>query len=272
MGIKHTVFKILFESIPSLLITPLEDLLMLVSRQKKSSNSRKARTYDLMNVQSSSRFVTLDGLVLHNCLGLSYLMSKYGLAAKLSLDTKRHWTEDEAQDMIDTFYDSFWKLKDYQDDLRAYYEEGNELVLPDGWTMWADNDNFRSSGNMPIQGKGAVALRRAEVACMKKGIYLPFSLHDAIYIMGKVGEEKQILEAREEMRKSFISIFPKHLQEYAGKIRSDIKLWGPDYKDGQEIKIGKEVLVAKTLHIDQRAESDYKKFSKYFESRIEDTL
>jgi len=222
-------------------------------------------------------------------LGLSYNMSCIGLAAKLTLDTGKKWTEEAAQVMIDQFYDVFWKLKDWQDEQRANYESGNPIVLEDGWTMWCDNDNWRSAGNCPVQGTGAVILRRAIRAAMKKGVYIPFPLHDAAYMMAKIGNEHEIIILRDCMREAFVSVFEGPMREHAKKVRLDIKAWSPNYKmgkikytedkkpyyeDGEVMFVGKEKLKVKCnrLHIDERALAEYEKFSKYFEGRKEDLL
>ena len=210
-------------------------------------------------------------------LGLSYLMSKVGLAVKLTQDTGREWDEDEAQDMIDMFYELYWRLKEYQEDIQEEYASGNPLILDDGWAMFTDNENIRSVGNMPIQGAGAVIMRRAAVMAMKKyGIRVMFPLHDALYIIGKEENmEKEILLLRKCMRKAFLSVFPKEDWKYAKKIRLDAHAWGSGLKDGTlGINTGKGTypVHTSTLYIDDRAINDYNMFSQYFEDRIEDRL
>lgn len=207
-------------------------------------------------------------------LGLSYLMSKYGLAAKLTQDTGREWDEEEAQEMIDLFYEVFWKLKDYQEDIQDMYQSRIPLTLSDGWTMWCDNPNFRSVTNMPIQGEGAVIMRRAIVGCFERGVNISFPLHDALYCWEKTGQEKKMLIMRDEMRRAFVRSFDSDLKKYAEKIRLDPFMWSPDYKPGTEFVLGKEEWRVKgsNLYVDKRSIEDYNKFSKYFSERPEDKL
>ena len=85
-------------------------------------------------------------------LGISYQMTKYGLAIKLTNDTGRKWSEDEAQEQIDTFYKAYPGLREWQEKIMEDYTEGYGIRLPCGWRMWCDNDNLRSVCNVPIQG------------------------------------------------------------------------------------------------------------------------
>ncbi len=203
-------------------------------------------------------------------LGLSYLMTCVGLAVKLTQDTKKVWTEEQAQEMIDLFYELYERLKEYQEEVKEFYEEGNPLTLADGWTMFTDNDNIRSSLNMPTQGTGAVIMRRAVVLAMKKyGLYIPFPLHDALYVMGKVENMKREIKIlRHCMREAFMSVFEGETRKLASKIRLDAAAWGPSLKTGEfSVKTSGGPFKVKTskLYIDKRAIKDYEMFSKYFE-------
>ncbi len=85
-------------------------------------------------------------------LGISFLMSKYGLAIKLSSDTGVEYTEDDAQELIDLFYETYPDLKIYQDEVVELYQEQGYLKLKCGWYIFGDNENFRSVTNVPTQG------------------------------------------------------------------------------------------------------------------------
>lgn len=205
-------------------------------------------------------------------LGISYLMSKYGLANKLTADTGRVWTEDQAQELIDIFYSIYWKLEDRQKEIQERYLAGEYIRLADGWTLWPDNDNFRSVVNMPIQGAGAVIMRRAALMARERGVHIVFTLHDALYMKDKIGNEHKILILRDCMRKAFMSVFPPERQEQAKMIRLDPKAWSPDYEEKGVMEVGKSKwkVPFSRIHIDERALSDYNKFSVYFTDRLED--
>lgn len=207
-------------------------------------------------------------------LGISYLMSKYGLKNKLTADTGEPWTEDEAQEQIDLFYDAYWRLKDRQDAVLAYYETDGFLKLPDGWYMWGDNNNFRSVSNMPIQGLGAVVMRRAALLARERGIKLVLTLHDALYMIDDIGKEDKIAVLRDCMREAFVSVFDKKLHKYAKKIRLDPFAWSPNYKPDSEMRVGKHKWLVPTsnLYVDERSMADYKKFSQYFKPQVWEQL
>ena len=212
-------------------------------------------------------------------LGISYMMSKYGLAAKLTADTGKPVSEEEAQDLIDLFEDIYPDFTEWRQSVIDNYEQMSDpIVLWDGWTVWPDNPNPRSVGNVGVQGAGAVIMRKAVDGAVARGVKVIFTLHDAIYIEGKVGQENHITVLMEEMRKAFEYYFEgTKYGHLATKIKMDPKAWGPHWnhpkvvmKDGKKKEIydtikvkGVEIPVSK-LHIDLRSKSDYERFSKYF--------
>ena len=206
-------------------------------------------------------------------LGISYKMTKYGLAIKLTSDTGREWSEDEAQEQIDLFYDAFPELKLDQDELENGY--GNDIdyiKLPCGWYMWGDNENIRSVINVPIQGTGASIMRKAvDLNHRRGGAPVAFTLHDALYIEGDVGDEHKIAILRDAMRDAFAYYFPKYRPD-ALKIRLDPFAWSPNYEKDSEINIDGWKVPTSNLYIDERAQADYEKFSRYFTDRDEDKI
>ena len=204
-------------------------------------------------------------------LGLSYLMSKFGLAAKLSADTGQEVTTDEAQEYINTFYEVFWELKEYQTGLQEQYEDERFIKLPCGWYMWGDNDNFRSIANVPVQGFGASILRKAVELCVRAGLKPIITLHDALYIEYDSDDYAALDTFHECMRAAFIFYFED--KRSAGLIKMDPFAWSPDYEKDSEIvtPAGRKIPVS-NLYIDERAESEYNQFSKYFENREENSL
>jgi hypothetical protein len=198
-------------------------------------------------------------------LGLSYDMTKVGLSKKLTTDTGENWSEDRAQEQIDTFKETYSDLQDYKEETIENYQDYGILRLEDGWHMWGDNDNMRSVGNFPIQGMGAAIMRKADFLCHEAGLYVPFTHHDALYILHKSNDLSAIDTAIDCMIEAFAYYYPEELKDYARKVRVDPEVWGPDFKGISEVTTPKGLKVkAEEIHIDERAISDYEKFSKYF--------
>jgi DNA polymerase I len=197
-------------------------------------------------------------------LGISYLMTKYGLAIKLTNDTGRVWTEDQADEQINMFYDAYPDFKTWQDDLQRDYRGGGGIALPCGWKMFSDNENIRSVCNVPIQGFGASVMRLAVDMAVERGCKVLFTLHDAIYIEDSIGNEKKIKVLAECMTEAFTYYFDPSLKKLAAKIKLDPFAWSPAYKKDSELKVSGLVVPCSNLYIDDRAREDYDKFSKYF--------
>jgi DNA polymerase family A len=217
-------------------------------------------------------------------LGISYLMSKYGLAIKLSGDSGEEWTEDDAEEMISAFYEAYPDLDEYQKQVLEEYAESGYLKTPCGWYLWGDNENFRSVTNFPIQGFGASVMRKAVDLAVAKGVDVVLTLHDALYIIFDEGDYNKLNLLAEAMTEAFAFYFPEPLKETARKIKLDPFIWGPSMpaptfnKKGEpvfeEVDIGGvlgEVAVS-NLYIDDRSMSDYHNFSKYFNKRAESEL
>lgn len=204
-------------------------------------------------------------------LGILYGMTKYGLSIKLTNDTGREYDEDDAQEQIDIFEESFPDYMQWKEEIGDLYGEGCGLVLPCGWRMWSDNDNLRSVWNVPIQGFGASVMRKAVDNAVRNDCSVIFTLHDAIYIEGKVGQEYKIRMLRDAMRDAFKHYYKgTKFFEIAGKIKLDPFAWSPDYKKDSELALadmGKTYKVpCSNLYIDERAADEYERFSKYFQT------
>lgn len=161
---------------------------------------------------------------------------------------------------------------------RNRFQAGTLVVHNCGWRMWCDNDNLRSVCNVPIQGFGASIMRKAVDIATRNGCAVIFTLHDAIYIEGKVGDEKKILTLYKAMRDAFQFYYrgTKHF-ETAGKIKLDPFAWSPDYEKDSELHIGFDgfdpiICPSSNLYIDERATSEYERFSKYFNQPETDLL
>lgn len=211
-------------------------------------------------------------------LGLSYLMSKYGLAAKLSADTGKTVSVSEAQELIDTFYEVYEDLQEWQALILEQYQDDGFLKLPCGWYMWGEheergsqgNDNFRSVTNVPVQGFGASILRKAVEFCDSAGLKPIITLHDALYIEYDSGDFEALDKFRDCMFRAFIFYFK---DPDASLIKMDPFAWSPDYEKDSEIITPKGMKVpVSNIYIDERAENEYKQFSKYFDAREENDL
>lgn len=267
-------FWIFATGIPTYLMDMYENLYLLASRQKKYPGSAQDNVYDILDVSSTHRFMGIDGGIYHNCLGISYLMTKYGLAIKLTNDTGIVWTEDEAQEQIDGFYERFELLKEYQDNIIDGYNKDEFMKLNDGWYLWGDNDNHRSVANARIQGFGACIMRKAVDLAVSKGIHIVFTLHDALYMQAKVGQEYKIAILRDCMREAFVHYLPEELKNTGMKIKLDPFAWSPNYEKDGELVVGKSkyVVPCSDLYLDKRAYVDYTKFSPYFEDQETELL
>ena len=138
--------------------------------------------------------------------------------------------------------------------------------------MYGDNDDIRSVQNVPVQGFGACVMRKAVDMAVDKSVTVVFTLHDAIYMYGKIGEEHKISWLRDSMREAFKFYFPKNQKEVAGAIKLDPFAWSPDFEKDSELDLNGWKVPASNLYIDERAIDDYKMFSKYFEAPVSDLL
>ncbi len=171
------------------------------------------------------------------------------------------------------------------------FQAGAAIVHNCGWMMGPDNDNPRSAMNVPIQGMGASIMRKAVDLAVSRGCRVIFTLHDAIYIEDKIGNEHKIGVLMECMREAFQFYYKNtNLYETAGKIKLDPFAWSPDFPEpklvknskGKEVrehatikvKVGKETeeIEVSNLYIDERSLPDYQRFSRYFETPDTDLL
>lgn len=201
-------------------------------------------------------------------LGILYGMTKYGLSIKLTGDLGRPFSEAEAQHQIDIFEESYPYYMEWKRNLLESYEEGEGIRLPCGWMIGADNDNPRSVLNVPIQGFGASIMRKAVDIAVSRGCKVILTLHDAIYIEDDIGNEEKIGILMDSMREAFQFYFiGKPTYKTAEAIKLDPFAWSPDFeRDSEIILINKRIVVpVSDLYRDERALSEYERFSKYFD-------
>jgi len=229
--------------------------------------------YDIIEVEDNY-FLGVNGKAYHNCvLSLSYLMTKYGLATRLTDETGDPWTEDEADDLIKQFESNYETFTEWRKEQITLYEDQGYLSLPDGWTMYGDNEKFRSVGNFPVQGLASCILRKAVTLAQDAGLNVIFTLHDAIYIEYDYGDLAALDTLKRCMDEAFISFFDGELKELAKCVRVDPQTWGIGYdkpivKDGDVIyqtvtTPGGMKVAASEYFIDPRAAREFDRFSKY---------
>lgn len=200
-------------------------------------------------------------------LGISYLMGPDALARKLTTDTGKTYTREDAEELIrkfDSVYNKYW---DARNAIMYGYRVSNAIKLPDGWAMGPDNPNERSIKNMPIQGFGSCILRKAIALAQDSGLRVIIPLHDALYIESKLENRVKDLETLLDcMREAFAFYFKESgLYELAKElIKFDANQWGPDLVD-EKYKIGETKVKVQPRYVDDRAVKEFEQFKKYME-------
>lgn len=199
-------------------------------------------------------------------LGISYLMAKYGLAGKITEDTGKLCSPEEAEKLINTFFEVYSDYATFIERTLYEYSKNGYLRLPDGWLMFGDNSNHRSVSNCPIQGMGACILRKAIELAQDRGIKVIIPLHDALYAQIKYGDWGQIDLLADCMIEAFRFYFMNDPVAYerSKAIRIDIDVWGPGLTEGEKQTPKKRKVKTQKVYIDPRAKSEYERFSKYF--------
>lgn len=201
-------------------------------------------------------------------LGLSYMMSEFGLSYDLSEKLGHYVSPDECKELVKSFYDLYSGFSAWREHAIDTYYANKYLKLPDGFYMFGNNDNFRSVGNVPLQGFGACIMRKAVQLAQDAGLNVIFTLHDALYIMF----DSQDLEAMDTLKRcmydAFLFYFNDRQKIPAGLIRMDGKVWSEDYQDGEMITKGNFKLESQKYFVDKRSKKQYSQFSRYFTTNL----
>lgn len=198
-------------------------------------------------------------------LGIQYLMTKFGLAKKLTADTGIPHDEDEAEDLINKFYTAYSVFEEWQEKIYDEYVEQGYLKLPCGWTMYGDNKNHRSVSNFPIQGFGASIMRKAVALAQDNGLNVIMTLHDALYIECDSSETLKSLDTLAvAMSDAFKFYFRDTGMELYANCRMDPSAWSPDF-NGETVKTSIGDCKMYEKYVDERGREDYEKYKKYFE-------
>lgn len=199
-------------------------------------------------------------------LGIGYLMAKFSLASKLTLDTGERHSPEDAEKLINLYFEVYRGYKSWIEGVQHEYIRKNHLKLLDGWVMYGDNPNIRSVSNCPVQGAGACILRKAIQLAQDRGLRVIIPLHDALYIEypdHKVGDPDILAEC---MKEAFGHYFKgdKITHEWSQAIRLDLDIWGPSHEDTYIATPGGLKAKTQKIYIDPRAKTEYERFSAYF--------
>lgn len=199
-------------------------------------------------------------------LALQYGMGKYSLATELYQKLGLKYTPDEAQSLIDTFNKGFLKHYIWKGKFLAQYRKHKFVKLPCGWTMWGDNDNDRSAGNVPIQGLGSSIMRKAVALAQDAGLTVIKTLHDAIYIEYDSFDFAAIDILGKCMLDAFQFYFPED-QKKDAVVGLEANTWSPDYAafEGMSETPGGLELKIQEKYLDKRGAKEYDKFKEYLQ-------
>ena len=142
-------------------------------------------------------------------LGMQFGMGGASLQRRVALslpqEERSSMDPEFGEKFVEEYHNTFSKEFECVSDLKKQYKEGfcNGIVLADGWRIGPDDPNILSIGNFPVQGTGAVILRRACELCDEAGVKIYATLHDAISITGKVENmEKEIAAATKAFKQA----------------------------------------------------------------------
>jgi len=207
-------------------------------------------------------------------LAVQYKMGSFSLAKKLSADSGENIEEEEAQEYIDMFYDTFPDYGEYCDEVQEEYEDKGYLQNPCGWTMFGNNRNWRSVTNFPTQGAASSILRRAVKYTQEANLDVILTLHDALYVEFDSSDLGVVDILADCMVRAFRDIFTDKYRKFAN-VGLDSCIWSPDYPSKiEEIKTPNGLDVKRMkIYVDDRSIDEYEKFRKYFDyESLEDLL
>lgn len=205
-------------------------------------------------------------------LGWQYWITEYGLARQLSQQTGKYVDPEEALPLLQQLDETYAVFAEQRQRYIDQYQAYGHLKLPDGWYMWGDNPSERSVANCHVQGMGGVIARKFVQLAQDRSLRVLFPLHDAGYIMFRIGSEEDMESLRQCMYEAFIHYFSGWQREWAMKIRLDGKAWSNQYQDGEFTTKSNFLVKTSPMHIDKRAQAEYNQFSKYFLNKLDSDL
>jgi DNA polymerase-1 len=163
--------------------------------------TRFAKVYDLYNAGPRHRFQA-NKVIVSNCFGLAYGLGGAGLADQLSLEFKRYVGTDEAQKIIDGYFQQYPGLRTFFDTCKVEVEQKGYVETPFGSRRYFPGFHKigrdkqakmkREGGNAKIQGSVAIMLDKASVLLdevrydtdigRQIGWEYILAVHDAMYV------------------------------------------------------------------------------------------
>jgi len=202
-------------------------------------------------------------------LGWQYWSTGYGLSDILNEQLGRiEYTPERAQLLLDKLDSVYSKFAEFRNRTISQYLVRKYVRLADGWYMFGDNKNERSVGNFPVQGMGAVIMRKAVELAQDAGLNVVFTLHDALYIMFKSDDLVAMDTLKQCMKDAFCWYYHGETKDNAAMIRMDGKVWSLDYEEGEITTKGNFKLETQKIFVDKRAKKQYDSFQKYFTSKL----
>jgi hypothetical protein len=199
------------------------------------------------------------------CLGIQYGMMYKSLSRKITGDTGKFCSEEDAEALIELFEEAYPDYQEWKRNTLEDYQDDGYLKLPCGWLMHGDNDNDRSVTNMPIQGFGSSIMRKAVSLAQDAGLDVIFTLHDALYI--ECDTDSTVSSANLLCALMAIAVefyFLGTPMEKHAVCRMDPTIWGPDHDGITKVSTCMGFVTPYNIYIDERSKEDYKKFSPYF--------
>lgn len=150
-------------------------------------------------------------------LGMQFGMGGASLERRVRLSLPEEKRDEIFEGWGDSFVDSYRSLFSNETECvtkvrQAYSNQKKGVMLQDGWRLGPDDPNILSVSNFPVQGTGAVILRRCCELCDAEGIQIYATLHDAISFTGKLENmEREIDTARECFRRAAEDILGENL-------------------------------------------------------------
>ena len=150
-------------------------------------------------------------------LGMQFGMGGASLERRVRLSLPEEKRDEIFEGWGDSFVDSYRSLFSNETECvtkirQAYSNQKKGVMLQDGWRLGPDDPNILSVSNFPVQGTGAVILRRCCELCDAEGIQIYATLHDAISFTGKLENmEREIETARECFRRAAEDILGENL-------------------------------------------------------------
>jgi hypothetical protein len=139
-------------------------------------------------------------------LGMLFGMSPYGIVAKT------HKSMEWARDIHRRHRDVYKRFHQWLGDVVTTAQFRGVLESPYGWPLVVtDNTAVRTLMNFPAQSSGADMMRIATIAATEAGIAVCAPVHDALWVMARLGELDDVVEhTRDLMARASMAVTGGH--------------------------------------------------------------